>query len=550
MTESTSPQRSVAARIFRRLPWIVVALGVGLFFLSVRSDTADENAEADRLRTSALDRIETSLVRELEHQVNLLFAVDALFAGSEFVQRDEFATFLETAGALSRNEEIRAVEWAEMLEADPLRVEVTYVEPLEGNEAVLGFDLASSGDRLDAIERARAERSVIATAPLRLTQDDSSETGVLFVSPVYGPRGASPDGFEGVALTAFDMADLVGHVTEGMAPFVLADVGPAGDVQTERTVVFRSTADTTASQDEHVFEIAGRQWRISLGEGAMSPPTASSIALRALPTLIAAVASALVLYLLSVNTARSERRAQELTREVRKKNDELMRSNEWLESFTSVASHDLRSPLRAVNSLVGFIREDHPDLEESARFNLSRIEQRVVRMNTLIDDLLTLARVSQASETPSSTRFEDVVRDVLETVDVPPTFAVETHFDGPSTGELAVVQFKTCLQNLIDNAIKHHDRQDGRIEIRLQSTGEAVSVRVTDDGPGIPEQYLAAVFEPFRRLRPDETSPGSGIGLTAIQRTVDLNRGSIDVESTEGVGTTFTMTWPLGDQRN
>ena len=561
-----------------QIPLLFLLLALVLFAFGYRGNIHFERDRVDAERSEALDRIEGSLTLDLKSQIDLLLSINAFFGASTEVTRVDFQRFLEVSDTFERNPELLAVEWAPLLLHEQLpafvqatrddrsvnaegypsfdvavdetrswHVLVSYVEPYEGNEQALGFDLSSSAVHLEAIELARKDRAVVASEPIRLVGQPDSTTGMWLVSPIFD--GASPneeDGFVGVALTVFDIDRLITDSLVDLPAFVLADRGRVGlPLESESSFIFESDDSTTPSDAIRSMQIAGRRWEIALGTGVIDPPSNVAVFWRMLPQLIAILAVTSALWVLSRNSGVSQRRARDLTVEVQEKNRELRRSNEWLASFTRVASHDLRSPLRAVTSLVGFIREDNPHLEESAMFNLSRIEQRVHRMNVLIDDLLTLARISDAAEKCTEVRFDEVVEEVLLTVDIPQSFTVETAFSGRASGALAAVQFETCVRNLVDNAVKHHDEDSGLVKIDVTATDDVVEVVVNDDGPGIPTQYLESVFEPFRRLNPDDEAPGSGIGLTSILRTAENNDGSISVESTEGVGTTFTLRWPI-----
>lgn len=564
----------------QHVPLIALVLSLLLFSSEYRVDVRIERERADAARAVALDRIEASLTRDLKYETDLLLSINALFAASTEVTRLDFQRFLEVSDAFERNPELRAVAWAPLVGSDqlesfeetarndrsvraegypdldiepddsrPWQILVNYVEPYEGNEQALGFDFSNSPVHFEAIERARSGGSVVATEPIDLVGQSDSATGMWFFSPVFDSSSSTQDdGFIGAALTVFDIERLIASSAADLPPFVLADRGRVGaPADTEPSFIFASDDSTMPSGIVQSMQIAGRQWEIALGDGVIDPASNLRVLVRVLPQLIAILAVISVLWMLTRSSGASQRRALELTEEVREKNRDLVRSNEWLESFTRVASHDLRSPLRAVTSLVAFIREDNPDLEESAMFNLTRIEQRVHRMNVLIDDLLTLARISGASESRTEVDFRQTIDEVLSTVDIPQGFTVESTFTGSESGALAAVQFETCVRNLVDNAVKHHDKETGLVKIDVSATDKTVEVVVNDDGPGIPTQYLESVFEPFRRLKPDDEAPGSGIGLTAILRTAENNDGSIAVASEEGEGTTFTLRWPLGD---
>ena len=103
---------------------------------------------------------------------------------------------------------------------------------------------------------------------------------------------------------------------------------------------------------------------------------------------------------------------------------------------------------------------------------------------------------------------------------------------------------ETVLRNLINNAIKHHDRADGHVHIVAEEHDDFVEFCVIDDGPGIHPQYHERIFELFQTLKPRDQVEGSGMGLAIVKKTVENYGGSITVESTEGEGATFRFTWP------
>lgn len=535
------PVRPLSGWVLRWLPWLILLVGVVVFTVSYRADSSGEQQKVDAASVELLDRVENSVREDLAKEADLLLSVSASFEGAQNVNEDDFERFLTTAGSLDEEPQRHGVAWA-IGAAEGQGVIVTFVEPSEGEALRAGLDVTADETIREALDRATARGEVVASRP-SVASGEGSPVRTTLVAPPIQRAGI---GF-GVVLLEIHVDEMLRQRVRESTDFRIVDVGPTGGEAEPDTLLYEAVPGVEPSDSVRRVDVAGRTWSIEIANGALARASWYSIVLRSLPTLVAAIALAGIVQSLAKSRERSERRAQELTAEIVQKNDELQRSNEWLESFTRVASHDLRSPLRAVHSLVGFIREDHPDLEESAMYNLARIEQRVDRMNVLIDDLLTLARVSDATEKVSEVHFESMLNDIIETVDVPEGFTIEIDVVGEPTGELAATQFKTCIQNLVDNALKHHDRDDGHVAIGVQAGSHEVSVAVRDDGPGIPEQYLSAIFEPFRRLRPDDTAPGSGIGLTAIVRTAAMNHGSIDVESTEGEGTLFTLTWPLGD---
>jgi signal transduction histidine kinase len=100
------------------------------------------------------------------------------------------------------------------------------------------------------------------------------------------------------------------------------------------------------------------------------------------------------------------------------------------------------------------------------------------------------------------------------------------------------------LRNLIGNAIKHHDRAVGHIDVSVSAGADSIEFVVRDDGPGIPREYHQEIFQMFSTLKPRDVMEGSGMGLAMVRKILENRGGSIHVESAEGRGATFRFTWP------
>lgn len=226
-------------------------------------------------------------------------------------------------------------------------------------------------------------------------------------------------------------------------------------------------------------------------------------------------------------------------------NDDLINRNQALRDFTHVASHDLRSPLRAVGSLVGFLREDLPaDLAADVQHHLTRIDERVARMSQLIDDLLVYASAHNSEGRVEMVIVSEIVQEILDTIEIPADIITIVDCDFPAI-PIAKTPFSMCVRNLLDNALKHHDKPNGQVAVKVHEADGYVHLAVSDNGPGIEAAYLPKIFEPFRRLRSDEKTPGSGIGLSVIERATAAHGAHIEVDSVVGEGSTFTIVWPI-----
>ena len=245
----------------------------------------------------------------------------------------------------------------------------------------------------------------------------------------------------------------------------------------------------------------------------------------------------------AVVTARDITARRAVERERERLLRELTRSNEELAQFAHVASHDLRAPLRAIDSLAQWLEEDlRPHFTPETAEQMRLLRSRIRRMEGLIGDLLEYARVGRSDADVGPVDLDALVREVIDLVAPPPTFRIVV--------ELAVhrlvsaaLPLKRVLLNLLANAIKHHDRAEGEIRIFVRDQGPFVELEVADDGPGIPPPFHHKVFDVFQTLKPRDTVEGSGMGLAFVKKIVEQAQGSVHLSSS-GRGSTFRITWP------
>ncbi|HUG71309.1 MAG TPA: PAS domain-containing protein [Pirellulaceae bacterium] len=230
--------------------------------------------------------------------------------------------------------------------------------------------------------------------------------------------------------------------------------------------------------------------------------------------------------------------------ELERINRDLERSNAELEHFAYVASHDLRSPLRNIDSLTRWILEDVGDmLPAASRNDLLLLRQRVELMNRLLNDLLQYSRVGRIESDPEDIDPGQIVAEVIELVGIPPGFRLDVqpnmpHVHAPRTA------IRKVFQNMVDNAIKHHHRTEGVIEIRAADRGTLVEFVVRDDGPGVDPKFHEKVFQIFQTLQRRDDLDTSGMGLAIVKKTVEKYGGQIKLASQVGHGATFSFTWP------
>ena len=219
--------------------------------------------------------------------------------------------------------------------------------------------------------------------------------------------------------------------------------------------------------------------------------------------------------------------------------------NKDLEHFAYIASHDLRAPLRGIDNLVQWIEEDSDNhLSEDSRFNMQRLRQRVDRLDRLMDGLLRYSRAGRTKGDVETFDTRALVSETVGLVDPPTGFVVEID-DGLPVLTTSRAALQTVFANLIGNALKHHDRDQGRIVVAAGSNGGMIEFAVADDGPGIPPHARDRIFDIFQTLDAKAANPGSGIGLAIVKRLVESHGGTIDAEPPPDSdrGTIFRFTW-------
>jgi light-regulated signal transduction histidine kinase (bacteriophytochrome) len=239
-----------------------------------------------------------------------------------------------------------------------------------------------------------------------------------------------------------------------------------------------------------------------------------------------------------------------LERRVAERTKELSDINEELEAFSYSVSHDLRAPLTVIEGFGKLLLEQHADvLEDSGVHYLQQIAGSTRRMNSLIDALLSLARISRQ---PLRLRDVDLTALAVETVEKLQTaqperrvvVAIATHVTAYADQELLAV----VLDNLLSNAWKFTAKTSNpRIEFgTIESASEHVYY-VRDNGAGFDSQHADKLFQPFHRQHHERDFPGTGIGLATVARIVRHHGGRVWAEAAAGLGASFYFTLPLAN---
>jgi light-regulated signal transduction histidine kinase (bacteriophytochrome) len=244
-----------------------------------------------------------------------------------------------------------------------------------------------------------------------------------------------------------------------------------------------------------------------------------------------------------------EARVLERTQALAEANEALARSNRELQDFAYVASHDLQEPLRKIRTFGERLDSQLKDtLDPQSKDYLERMQNAAVRMQRLIEDLLTFSRVTTRAEPFARVSLDAILRDVLSDLEVSIENArarIETAFTlGEVKGD--ATQLRQLLQNLIGNALKFRDGSRPHV-VRItgeRKDNERYELSVQDNGIGFEPRFSERIFGLFQRLHGRDHYEGSGVGLAICKKIAERHGGSISASGRSGEGSIFKVVLP------
>lgn len=243
-----------------------------------------------------------------------------------------------------------------------------------------------------------------------------------------------------------------------------------------------------------------------------------------------------------------EKRVDERTAELKVYMAELERSNEALEEFCYVASHDLQEPLRKVLTFAELTKKYAEVLPIEGIDYLNRMSGAAKRMQAFIQSLLAYSRITTRTEPFVAVDLNEVVKRVLEDLSVRIEAEGGTvYVENLPTIEADPSQMHQLFQNLIGNALKYHKERKPVVRVYSKLFKEAGSARIyiEDNGIGFDLKHLERIFAPFQRLHGRGEYEGTGIGLAICKKIAERHGGSITAETKPGEGSTFIVTLPV-----
>ncbi len=442
---------------------------------------------------------------------------------------------------------------------------ITYIEPEAPNRMAVGLDMAFETNRYTGIKKARDTGTAQVTGPITLVQDSKQTPGFLFYAPFYrdGAKPSNLDGrrsqIVGVTYAPFIMSKLMQGTLSSGNRQVQVKISDGPDLLYDDAL---SENDSQTSVDPTPLfstvlevEMYGRIWSFSIDSNTAFRTTYQSS--QPLIILFGGIIIDIMLISLFFVLVRANRRAlsyaDDMTVELQHQSDLLAKSNQELEQFAYIASHDLKEPLRGMSNHARFLLEDYEGkLGSDGAKRLKRMTVLADKQERLIKDLLYYARLGRTEDARRvvdiNLKIEDV-RERLHELFAEQNVALTCDDNIPQI-HCDATKAKIVLYNLILNGVKYNNSQVKKIHVGFlpqMQQGKIVHenvLYVQDNGIGIPKEFHEQVFRIFKRLHNEkEYGGGTGAGLTIVKKIIDLHGGSIWLQSSKGEGTTVYFTF-------
>lgn len=233
-------------------------------------------------------------------------------------------------------------------------------------------------------------------------------------------------------------------------------------------------------------------------------------------------------------------------RAIENSNLKLQQNNLELNQFAYIISHDLKAPLRLINSLVDIIVYDYQDeFDEDLNNNFELIKSSVTKMDKLILSVLEYSKAGRDGVEISTFNTVDLFNDVVSILNPPEYLRVllpknKIFING------SYAQLHQVFINLLENAIKYHDKEDGFVKITFSEESKGViQFKVEDNGPGIKYHFHNKLLQIFQTGNENQEIESTGIGLAIVKKLVEQNSGKLIFDSVYGEGSTFSFSWPI-----
>lgn len=223
-------------------------------------------------------------------------------------------------------------------------------------------------------------------------------------------------------------------------------------------------------------------------------------------------------------------------------------ADDGFDRFIYLLSHDVRNSLRALIEIPQWIesdlREDGHHVSGSLADNLRLLNQNAKRVDRMLIDLLAYSRIGRMQSIYAQ-NLDGLIDDVLDQISLPAGFSVTRDLQ-EKTINIGEQDAPTLLSALLTNAVKHHDKDNGKIHIASRREADVCVIEFTDDGPGVTSQYFERIFEAMTTLKPRDEIEGSGMGLAIVRKIARTYGGSANcVENNSTAGLTVAVRIPV-----
>ena len=543
-----------------------MALSLGFYFSLENSN----QLKRDKILTNLYGNIHSNIQREIDRNLNSLYALRASYQAYGGWNRQEFGRY--ASYYTSHINSIQALEWVPAIRLDQrdsfelatqkegfegfqifsrtngevVRAEeravyypVYFIEPFADNEAAFGFDPGAFNEsRQKAIEQAITTNQAAGSDIITIIQKTNPHNAILVFVPIFSDE--SNEKLIGLVEGVYLMDKLVDAALIDLdlpseVNLVISNQNSSG-----KKLLGTSLPNTGEfSSRESLLTIADQTWVLRLEYlGAVASQVISPFWLL-IASLIFTLLIVKVVY--DVLTDNQRRLLKHVV--------ELRRKNHDLEQYTYAASHDLQEPLHSIQSLVGLIHQDYNDqIDDIGKTYLHHINEASQRMSELITNLLRYSHIGK-TEKQMWTNSKAVLEKVVNNLDADlqknnGTIHIKT--------ELPIVMaypasLEQLLHNLIANGLKFQSPNNHPIiEISTKKLkGEVWQFIIKDNGIGFSEEFIGRIFTIFKTLHSRSIYPGSGFGLANCKKIVELHNGKIWAKSKPGSGSTFFFTLNL-----
>ena len=589
--ETATDPSQLALPLFTRLQskigltwaWLTMAISLGVTGLAYNVVYTDSQQAISSQFEFRKTEIQDAIDRRMAAYKHTLQGALGLVRASQSVSRQEWRTYFETLDLNRLFPGIQGLGYSQWIlpgdrERHEARIQaegfpdfrirpvgtrgvytsIVFLEPFdERNRKAFGYDMFSQETRRKAMTLARDSGEVTISGKVRLVQEISADVqaGFLMYLPHYG-RGKVPDSIDGrkAAIKGFVYSPFrVRNLMEGILgpglPNVRLQIYDGNEIR-NAALMYDSEPRSPHSNPMFVsterMQIGQHRWTLRVSS---LPPFENKLdGQKSNLILVAGLMTSLmffgVLWAFGTTRRRAQTLADRMTVALNQHSDELARSNEELQEFAYVASHDLKAPLRGIDHLAAWIEEDLGDkLKGEPQQNMDLLRGRIRRLETLLDDLLAYSRVGRIAAPVERVIVKDMISGLFDMLNTEHRFKLFLDTD-IATIRTRRSQLEQIFINLFSNALKHHDGADGRISVTVTEADDHYEFTVADDGPGIPEAHRDRVFQMFQTLRPRDDTEGSGMGLAIIKKLIERQGGTIAIEDVPGErGVLFRFSW-------